>query len=359
MPVDQVDRSFLPRIRLIRSRGFSLIELLVVCALLATIMGIGAAFLGSLNRVVSVQAERARLDSLIREAHNFAASEDAVAWLILDPDDNIVSVRAMTQVGVWHFEDESWTGFGPEPEISVSGARLSDPDQGEKGKIGRCLVFEKGRGSVDLGRSHLYNSPHGISVEAWVFPTSSANAVLFEKGGGLRLSLGGGFLDGTLRGVGAVSSRARNLSVPEGRWTHVKMIFDGSTLQVLVNGAVGDVFPPPKGGKKKAKAKKGSDGKERAIAYEPDRNAPLTAALRFTGWFDEVRVASCLDPQVQQLDASVAIDRERTTDLEIRFAPGGWLDPEAHESDVRIVLTMRADPSKAEVIEIGRLGTVR
>lgn len=338
-----------------RRTGFTLIELLVVCSLLAIIMGMGAAFLGSMNRVLAVEAEKARLDALVRQAHNTAASENARAWLILDPETNRVEVRAMVTVAQWHFEDKDLTGYNRagDEQVKPGNARLSEPGQG---KIGRCLVFSGDRNGASLGESHLFDLPAGVAVEAWVFPYDGSGATLFQKGNGLALKLENGYLEGSLRGLGTVNSRRRNLPVPENRWTHVALSFDGRTLEVRVNEALGDVFPAPEKDRRKKKEK---PAREEELRYKPDEKKPMEIGRGFRGRMDEVRVAGVLYPGRYDLDAAVRIDEERTDALTVHFAPGGWLDERFHPGPVTIVLTSRTAANSSSSLGISRLGTIR
>ena len=357
-------------IRTTHRSAFTLVEILVVCSILAIIMGLGAAFLGSLNRVMAVQAEKGRLDALVRRAHNSASLEHARAWIILDPDRNSVEVKAMTVVGLWHFEDEDLTGFPQGQDISLGSARLSNPEI-RSGKIGRCLVFD-GKGSgADMGTNHLFESRYGIAVEAWVFPEAETTSTLFTLGKGLKLTLSGEYLEGNVLGVGSVDnswgakkSRSKKnqltVPVPIRRWSHIALSFDGHHVELRVNGALAGVYPPYERKKKKKKSKSRSrtpEGDE--LRFQPDPDSHLFIGRSFEGMIDEVRVSAVVYTEVQTLDANVAIDRKRTTDLVVHFAPGGWLDEAFHAETVRIVLGSRTDPTKVEILEISRLGTIR
>jgi len=353
-----------------RQRAFTLVEILVVCSLLAIIMGMGAAFLGSLNRVMAVKAEAGRLDALLRQAHNSASLEHAKAWVVLDPDTNQVHVRAMTTVGLWHFEDEEMTGYPPGQDVTLGSARLSDPRQDEYGKIGRCLVFGGGRGGADFGTDHLFDSPDGVAVEAWIFPYRESNCTLFQKGKGLKLSLAGQYIEGTVLGVGTVGNswsgrkdasarRKLTVPVPVGRWSRVGLHFDGMRLELRVNGALAGQWPPPVKKKRSRKGRKRKDDEPRRFRYKADETAPLLVGRGFHGRLDELRVSAVVRTLDEKLDNGVAIDTERSNALSIHFAPGGWLDEEFHRETVRIFLVMRADPEKFELLEISRLGTIR
>jgi prepilin-type N-terminal cleavage/methylation domain-containing protein len=356
------------KIRVSRRNAFTLIEILVVCSLLAIIMGLGAAFLGSLNRVMAVQAEKGRIDALVRQAHNSASLEHARAWVILDPDANTVQVKAMTVVGLWHFEDEDLTGYPQSQDISLGSAQLSNPAI-VSGKIGRCLVFD-GKGSgADLGTNHLFESKYGITVEAWVFPEAEATSTLFALGRGFKLTLSGEFLEGNILGVGGVDnswgakkshSKKNQLTVPvpERRWSHIALSFDGNRVELRVNGALAGAYPPIEKKKKKSK-KSRQTTEEEALHFQADPDSHLIVGRNFKGMIDEVRVSAVVHTEVHSLDANVAIDPKKTTHLVVHFAPGGWLDEWFHAENVRIVLTSRTDPNKGELLEISRLGTIR
>ncbi|GEM_PF-3159216 len=334
--------------------GFTIVELLVVCSLLAIIIGMGAAFLGSMNRVLAIQAEKSRLDALVRQAHNTASDESGRAWLRLDPETNVVEVKAMKMIGQWHFEDEDLVGFPPGLEVTLAGGRLSNPKLRERGKIGRCVVLE-GKGGVIFETDHRFVLKDGISLEAWILPYRNRSGMIFKKGAGLYLKLSHGYLEGMVRGVGTVHTEDRKLAVPAHRWSHVKLSFDGRTLEVRVNGALGAVFPPPAKKKKKKK-----DGDEAPVYhYKPDKGQPLVAGEGFAGRIDELRVEGVIYPHVVKLDPNIRIDPERSTALTIHFGPGGWLDEKYHATAVKIVLADRRKPDQFETLEITRLGTIK
>jgi hypothetical protein len=131
-------------------------------------------------------------------------------------------------------------------------------------------------------------------------------------------------------------------------------------VELRVNGALADAYPPFEKKKKKKKSKSRSktpEGDE--LRFQPDPGSHLIIGRNFEGMIDEVRVSAVVHTEVHTLDANVAIDPKRTTDLVVYFAPGGWLDEAFHTDTVRIVLGSRTDPTKVEILEISRLGTIR
>ncbi|MHC5077599.1 MAG: prepilin-type N-terminal cleavage/methylation domain-containing protein [Planctomycetota bacterium] len=355
-------------LRFASSRGFTLVEILVVCGLLAIVMGLGAAFLGSVNRVVAVQAERGRVDALLRQAHNSAALEFAKAWVTLDPDSNRVTVKSMNVVGQWHFEDNDLTGYHPDDQTPALGnARLSNPDLGETGKIGRCLCFDKRGNGANFGTHHLFDSLNGIALEAWIFPERDSSSTIFRKGKGLKLVLAGNYLEGMIRGVGTVDNawtgrskgekKRLTVPVPVGRWSKIFLSFDGLKLELRVNGALAGQFPPPpKRSKRRSRKSAPQEGK---YTYKADEGADLIVGQGFIGRIDELRILAVVYAKVETLDGNVQIDPKRTTNLSIHFAPGGWLDKNYHQGPVTVTLMTKNDPGKFEVINIGGMGNIR
>lgn len=340
-------------------RGLTLLEILVVTSIMAVLMGISIGFISKLNRVVGLKAEAARVDAVLRQARNTASTDESETVVRIDPERNRIGALRWRTVGLWHFEDDRSTGFGTDAQPVR--AQLTEEPTG--GRFGRCFVFDKGS-VVHLGNLHTYNLPLGQSFEAWVFPFDADPMVVARKGRGLSLGIEDGFFYARMKSVGEATSAERNLPVPPGRWSHVRMTFDSRSLRVYVNGALGGVYPPEKKKKKGGKKKDGGEerpGPVRRLSYEPDRDAEFLLGSErggFRGKIDEVRLAVITDEDTQELAAAVRIDTEKTTDLEIRFAPSGRLDPAFHDKPVTIVVAARSDPDKTETVSVSLSGVV-
>ncbi len=335
-----------------RLRGLTLVEILIVTSIMAVLMGISVGFISKLNRVVGLKAEIARVDAVLRKARNTASTDETSAVVLIAPDRNSIAAMVVKTVGQWHFEDEITTGFGT--NASVSGPKLTSPSGG---KIGRCFSFDKG-GTINCGNPSSFNLPLGLTFEAWVFPADSNPCVIAQKGKGFKCGLDGGNFYARLRDVGEASSAQRRLSVPPGRWSHVRLDFDGFRLRVYVNGALGGSYPREREDRKKG-AKPAAP--EKAFRFTPDEDSDLLIGGekgQFRGRIDEVRMAGISGEEIEYLSEAVQFIAEETSDLEIHFDASGKLDPAWHEKPAVIVLASRAEKTKKETITLGMTGVV-
>jgi chitodextrinase len=114
-----------------------------------------------------------------------------------------------------------------------------------QGKNGGALTFNGTDNRVSIPASPSLNATNGLTLEAWVYPTATQSgwrAVVQKEtdawflhashdGGALRPAAGGTY-GGNGDLVGSTSA------IPLNTWTHLAQTYDGSTLQLYVNGVV-------------------------------------------------------------------------------------------------------------------------
>lgn len=122
---------------------------------------------------------------------------------------------------------------------TISGATWSTA-----GKYGKALSFNGTNNYVSIADSTSLHLTNGMSLEAWVNPTSSSGSVwrtvvFKERPGGMAYALYAN--NGASRPTGQIyNSAERNAigtaQVPTGVWTHLATTYDGANLKLYVNG---------------------------------------------------------------------------------------------------------------------------
>lgn len=244
-------------------RGLSLLELLLVLAILAVVLGSGLGALAALDP--GPRSTEDALASLLEAASDAAAARAdgaRVRFAGVGPagEGSAGTGRAGARletfvvVGTWHFEGNLEGAFG----LRGEGREVRFVDDGW---IGQALAFSGAPASAaafDV-RSAGFEPDLGFAIELALRPAAEGGGGrLLDLGGVVRLELGG---DGDLRGsfvpaaegpIGTAEASGRTASgraragvvqvhsppavVAPGRWSRIALRFDGERLALLVEG---------------------------------------------------------------------------------------------------------------------------
>jgi prepilin-type N-terminal cleavage/methylation domain-containing protein len=332
-----------------RHLGFTLIEMLAVLALMAILLGIGA---GSWSRAVPAnQLATFQLRDAVRRARHFAVKEGAPAFVMVEaPNDEEhgaeLTAGGQRTVGQWHFEEESLAGYPNAP--IATGADLV-----KNGVIGHGLKLSGTKPAfLDLGRSSSFDAVDGVFLEMFVKPDMPRARVLFEKGPSYSLSLD---TDLKLRGHVMLRTEAElerdtgkrldieagGAPLPVGCYSRVSMAFDGQAISISIDGLVRSHYRLP--------------ARARMLP------APAAALMigkvgePFGGEIDEARVAVLVLERSRELPPAVKFGAKH---FDIRFDPGGMLDPLYHQAPVEIPFES-GKPPKARKVVVDLMGEMR
>jgi prepilin-type N-terminal cleavage/methylation domain-containing protein len=326
-----------------RRAGLTLIELLLVMALLAILLGTGVGFLASLD--LGERAALGTLESTIRSARNASLARRASARVRLDPVAGVLWPEVLQVVGTWHFEGSLGGAFGHAGV--AAGAELC-----QDGWIGAALCLPAGPGAT--AEFPVQNDPSwsfeaGFAVDCALFADELDGGTVLDAGGLFGLELGrGGELCGWVvptatdaSGVQHAGGRQRLCSAEGacdvGRWVLVRFEYDRERARLSLDGA---------------------EVAERALDAPLWRmQGPLVLgdARRGLGLsIDALSVAARTTGEPVRLPESVrlAADAPRV----IAFDEAGELDRGLHASPVELLLEM-AD-GRAARLSVGRFGTV-
>ncbi|MGE3165109.1 MAG: LamG-like jellyroll fold domain-containing protein [Planctomycetota bacterium] len=336
-----------------RCRGMSLIEILVVLAILTMILGLSVSAYQRLGRGYVLPAAASQVSSVIRAARNFSVSAGVPSKVFVDssPEQPQIAAFGFKLVANWHFEDagsEETEDRPIEPGAVLRGGRGDGASVvgrvfAAPGKVGRALYFEDG-GAAVADHKVRYHSVGGMSLEAWIrfLPRDERPEALYaviSKPGSYEVGVTGDqavylSLWGAWGGRQDDEYLARSVGgvVIVDRWTHVRATWDGLELQLEVDGIRHGLCPV---------------GYERIAEEEwpapparisgPDSYLSVSRPDRFfMGFIDEVKVRAALEPRVFELPSGVQFLGPSQT---IYFDARGSLDPLRHREAVVVRMT--------------------
>jgi hypothetical protein len=326
--------------------GFTILELLTVCALIAIVGGLGAGAFQVARRNYAFIASAGRIQGIIRAARNTALSTGTAAVAVVDPVARTVSAHAFERVGSWGLDDVAGSGplFGASRVENRGGTVVP-------GVLGSALDFASG-GYADCGSDPRFDLRTGIFIEAWVRhetnpalkpppsstkkgTTSKARAregaeeralAIVEKAGSYSLGM---TPSGALEGwIGDYRARTRPGAVVPNRWVRVTLRYDGSSVELSADGVPREVITDATG--------RGRKGVPLPTAA-PVTAAAVTISSRsdpFPGEIDEVKLGGLAEPLVYQYPEEEHVVGWKRV---IHFDGRGHLDPAFHQEPVTCI----------------------
>ena len=328
--------------------GFTLLELIIVMALIALLAGLGAGAFRVARRNYGFAASAARIESVLRAARNTSISTGTRSFVVVDPVGREVWAQAFESVGEWSFEDRSTPG-----------------------RVGNGAKFGSGSAPIDCGNSARFDLQAGVSIEAWVrhdlaepirpprsvrkkasrrklgkkpANTEDEDFSILEKPGAYYLGLTSG--GGLLGGIGDYYVETENDVVAPNRWVFVRMTFDGRRLALSADGVERWSFPLDSAGSGSLAA--GSRGPVDLPTSVPLTSHALTiSSVRapFPGSIDEVRLRGRSERLVYELPEGQHVVGWTKR---IWFDRNGHLDEQHHDGPVSIILVELSDEMYAQ-----------
>jgi prepilin-type N-terminal cleavage/methylation domain-containing protein len=227
-----------------RAGGFTLIEMLVVIALLSTLMALAAgAWLLSKKRF-EAEGAAAQIEVTIRQARNNALFSGTPAFVEFDTERGEgkrprVIPWGYQLVAMYHFEDGNKQTSGGRGNRAFLNNCI-----GAEGKIGRAVAtgYLRGRqgvrGYVECLPNPDYDCEDGGFLEAYIYMEfeNGQPQYVFRKPDCYALFVTGkGFLAGR---VGMQTAEADEFLLPLRRWMKVGMAWDHLSIRLMVQDAI-------------------------------------------------------------------------------------------------------------------------
>ncbi|BBM85936.1 pilus assembly FimT family protein [Candidatus Uabimicrobium amorphum] len=207
-------------------KGITLIELMVVMAIISIVLGASSAFFTQFNKRLAVQGAAFEIRNVLRSCKNYAAESQNKSTVRVVED--AVILQGSRLLGCWHLEkinQSTSDGFGG--QISIEGGEIVP------GKVGSAVSLKK-IGQVNCGSVQALGLNNGFIISFWCFfyTGQTGNRTIFSLGenGSLQLTP-----QHTIVFNWGEESIQTPESIPLFEWVQLKIRCDGEKSSIFVN----------------------------------------------------------------------------------------------------------------------------
>lgn len=356
-------------------RGFTFLEIIIVMAIAAMMLGLGIGFLTNAGRATLAQQAAEIVAESGRRCLNMSAGGRRATLELrtveVDGDKRLeVQTAVQRTVLTSNFElDPEWLVNANEPAVAkTTGAVRLEP----AGKAGACAVFAAGA-TVEYGARSAFAMTDGVEVEAWVRPEVGGRdmalltadedgqvvwrvTLLATAGRAAAFDVKFEVSEVPADAVEATPGPRRTFTsrmgaVPASQWSHLRVLYDGRDCVLQVNGV------------DRTRTERGAPASARRamrVWVPPSGSARLSTGPTYVGALDTLTVSGIFrsDEDVRRLPYGVTLFRTPAP-ARIVFL-NGRLDPLVHKADVEVRLQGPADvdASSSTLVRFGLYGSL-
>ncbi|MFH1423255.1 MAG: prepilin-type N-terminal cleavage/methylation domain-containing protein [Planctomycetota bacterium] len=368
-----------------RIKAYTLVELIVVVAIMAILLSIGIGTLSRISSKYRFDAAVSEVEAVIRSARNFAVIKQSPVSVHINPAENTIYTIGEVVTGMWHLEDvEQGVAFGALGLHGTGYNTLPAPGKyGSAREFGATPGLNVKNSYIDCGDTATLTPPTGLIISAWIFSgdingsffksiagitpiqnkrkkddaitikdkyTQEYRFTIVAKGASyyLRLTEQYALEFGFIPDISYCPFRTLDHVLVPNVWNHIRMRYNpalknpGDKLKISVNGIDLSIFYINVDDK---------EWKINHISSIPDWMAkdmlpdnivsstnPLTISSKeesFFGKIDEVSISSLMEAEICKPKGAYLMEYPQV----IHFGGNGGLDSEYHNSSVSIMLT--------------------
>jgi len=222
------------------TRGWTLVELLTVIAVVTFLLGMGVGGYLMLQRHSGIDTDVTTIHSMASTARTLAAAKGKFAWLVCDAEKSTVRLVSLMPAGALHFEELDEQGRYPGGgRPSAAFGTVVVP-----GRVGNGCLFEAPESYVRCGGMARFPLTEGFRIEMWIFPKENREQTIVSREHQLTFNLDergspwAVLQIGENEGSKEIVLENEQFWVQSESWSYIELSYDRFAFILKVNGVV-------------------------------------------------------------------------------------------------------------------------